>query len=483
VVPRIVHQLNLFIDGDGIVRTNCKFQRLNAQYGQRCPLLLDRNSPLTTAILQDIHVSLLHGGLYKVLAVLRKDFYVPRAYTTVRKFLSTCVFCKRLHGRAVKINTNDYCACRINPDAIPFRQIILDYIGPFDVKNINNVSDKVYILIFSCYWSRAINLFVCNTLDTGGFLRALQMQIFDYGVPSMVCSDNGTQIVQGIGMLQNILKEKEVVAFLKERNVAALQFQPYPAGTSKLGGAIESLVKQVKNLLRGAYGKNILHLQDFEFLVKKVNCLINKRPIAFKNVLSNSDPINNDTCITPEMLIKGYETPSLSLLPQISENLDEDFILNKDIGQVWEKSFRNFSNLNKVRTRLNLKYMPEFLSNLQHQASNLPSRYAPHSHTQLRIGDLVSIKEQMRKPFDFPRGVIVAVETNSADEIPVVSIRKANHEVIRRHVEEVILLLRGDPVINTVPGVVKEQTKEIHKKLPRRRAAVDCEERNRLLLT
>jgi hypothetical protein len=348
-----------------------------------------------------------------------------------------------------------------------------------------NENKKVYILIFSCYWSRAINLFVCDNLDTGGFLRALQLQIFEYGIPSLVCSDNGTQIVQGMKVLKDVLKEVEVLNFLKERNIQALQFQPYPAGTSKLGGAIESMVKQVKLLLKGAYGKNILSMRDFEFTIKKVNCLINKRPIAFKNDLSNNNMNSNIDIITPEMLVKGYETPSLSLLPQLSESTDEEFMLNKDQNAVWEKAFNCFDALNRVRKRLNTVYWPEFLSNLQLQASNLQSRFKSHTHYRLEIGDLVSIKEDMRKPFDFPRGIVIAVEENSANEITVVSIRKANREIIRRHVEEVILILRNDRSINAplqkddVPSA--EKTPDEPKRPPRRKAALVCEGKNHML--
>ena len=44
----------------------------------------------------------------------------------------------------------------------------------------NGIKVKVYLLIFSCMWSRAINLKICTDLTVGNFLRAFQMHCFDY---------------------------------------------------------------------------------------------------------------------------------------------------------------------------------------------------------------------------------------------------------------------------------------------------------------
>ena len=486
-LPALVSQLNLFRDKLGIIRTNCKLKKLKAEFNQRCPVLLSRSCSLARAVVCDAHCQLLHGGIYKVLDLVRKEFWIPQCYTLVRKVLYKCVICKRLHGRAVKVNANDFKDYRVNPESVPFRQLILDYIGPFNVKNTIGNERKIYILIFSCFWSRAVNLVVCDNLDTGTFLRALQLQIYDYGVPSLICSDNGTQIVQGLKIFDKLFDDVTVLNFLKERNIGKFMFQPYPAGSSHLGGSVESLVKQVKNLLRGSYGRAVLSIRDFEFLVKKVNMLVNKRPIAFKGSLS-SDDIDESLkrCLTPELLIKGYEVPSISILPPIRDYDDPDFILNQDEDQVWKNTFRSFKSLNGVRDRLRRVYLPEFIYNLQQLASQDSKKFVPHSHFELKVGDLVSIKENLTKPFNFPLGIVTEIEINSAGEVNTATVRKANKEIIRRHVENLIFISREEKELNKSSdsiGAVKDKSSEIViSSRPSRAAALKCIERNRNLL-
>jgi hypothetical protein len=56
----------------------------------------------------------------------------------------------------VKINQNAYRDFRVNPEAIPFRNFYLDHCGPFLVKT-GSANEKVYVLVISCFWSRAVN--------------------------------------------------------------------------------------------------------------------------------------------------------------------------------------------------------------------------------------------------------------------------------------------------------------------------------------
>ncbi len=245
----IITQLNLFVDEFGMIRVESKLKRLKAHYKERCPLLIDRKCKIATALINDAHIKLLHAGVYKILNFIRKDFWIPSIYSTVKKTLPKCMRCKRLFGRTIATNQNSYRSYRMNPEEIPYRNIIIDYVGPFKVKNNCNETEKTYILIISCYWSRAVNLLICDQLDTSSFLRALQIHIFDYGIPSLIVADNGTQIVQGLNMVKEILQQTEIKNFLKEENISMLNFEPYPSTKSELGAVIESLVKQVKILI------------------------------------------------------------------------------------------------------------------------------------------------------------------------------------------------------------------------------------------
>ena len=88
---------------------------------------------------------------------------------------------------------------------------------------------------------------------------------------------------------------------------------------------VESLVKQTKNILCSSIGKNILEYNQFYLLIKETNMLINKRPIAFKNLLSNNTThdVTIPYALTPEILIKGYEVPCVVIAPHLYYNENE----------------------------------------------------------------------------------------------------------------------------------------------------------------
>ena len=63
---------------------------------------------------------------------------------------------------------------------------------------------------------------------------------------------------------------------------------------------------------------------SFEFIVCKTVDLLNKRPVTFKESLRNLRHDQVPFCITPEMLVYGYETGTLNVIPQIQTcNFDD----------------------------------------------------------------------------------------------------------------------------------------------------------------
>ena len=89
--------------------------------------------------------------------------------------------------------------------------------------------------------------------------------------------------------------------------------------------------------------------------------IINKRPLSFQPLLNNP---NKDSAtpplLTPEILLRGYEVPSIVVAPHLfNNNLTE----NKDMEwlPINEKTdhqnlFKRYENFRKVKVRLNELY-------------------------------------------------------------------------------------------------------------------------------
>lgn len=483
--PPIVTQLNLFIDNEGIIRVQSKLKNLKASFGERCPILLEKNCVVAKSIIWDLHVILKHAGIYKVLASLRKEFWVTRGFVTVKQILNDCHMCKRLHGRTLKLNQNAYRTFRVNPEMIPYRNVAIDHIGPFTVKNSQGQNVKIYLLIITCLWTRAVNLIICPKIDSSAFLRALQLHVFEYGIPSLIISDNGSPIVAGVNQTITFLNDKESKDFLVSHNIRSIDFYPYPANASQLGGLVESLVKQVKLILTSSIRNNILSYFDFEYIVKEAIMLINKRPIAFNSALNKS--CVDDSVIfplTPELMVKGYEIPSINILPQIqstNDNGDATWQLCNDFATNSNAQFQHFKKLKRVKSNLENLYTNEFRVNLMQQSTNVKERYKKRNHISLKIGNIVAIKKPFTKPFDFPLGIVVEIETNDIDEVTAAKIKKSNKEIVRRHVTDLILIDEGSveqsaDVPTSVDGQIPAQSKD--RGLFQRQAADRCNQLN-----
>ena len=442
-IPAIVSQVNIFKDKQGILRVKSKFKKWQ-DGSQNFPILLSSNSDLTKLIILDTHSKLSHSGIYSVLGELRKKFYIPKHFSTAKKYLRKCTHCQRFNARVIKLNQSSYRDFRTDPPKIPFSNVFVDHLGPLSVK-INNETKKVWLLCITCTWTRAVNLKICLDLSLKEFLRAFQIHVFEYGVPQLCISDLGSQLSAGVNLLKDYLNDHEVQIYFESNNIKPLEFQQYFKGCSALGSLVEICVKLVKRLIFGSIKNNILEYHDFEFLIYYVVHLINRRPIAFKEALR--DP-NLDTVpepITPEHLIRGYELTSINIIPDLQDvpSSDPDWSanLNASIKDQYKK-------LRKVRSDLINIYQNEFLGTLISQAVDRKDRYKAVNHKYLRKGDIVLLKETNIKPNHYPLAIVKELVINDLNEVTGAIVFKGKtRELVKRHASTLIPLLEvsGEP--------------------------------------
>ncbi|XP_068218540.1 uncharacterized protein [Palaemon carinicauda] len=140
-IPNLITQLNIFMDENGILRVKSKFKKWFSNNG--FPILLPRDSALTKLIILDVHFNLFHAGCYSVLAEIRRQFHIPRHFSTIKKALKQCVHCRRFCNRTFKLSQNSYREFRSNLPSKPFANVFIDHMGPFHVRK-NNETQKVW---------------------------------------------------------------------------------------------------------------------------------------------------------------------------------------------------------------------------------------------------------------------------------------------------------------------------------------------------
>lgn len=119
----------------------------------------DKNCPVAKGIIWELHLNFGHAGIYK-LSLLKQEFWVINGFITIKRILKECFIRKKLNNQTIKLNTNEYKEFRLNPESILFRNVAIDHIGPFEIKNSVNKNIKIYLLIITCLKTRAINLII-----------------------------------------------------------------------------------------------------------------------------------------------------------------------------------------------------------------------------------------------------------------------------------------------------------------------------------
>ena len=486
-IPNLVKQLNCFIDNDGFIRVGNKMRRYAKYDTKYCPILLSKNSSFTNLIIRDYHMQMSHSGIYVVLAEIRKKYWIPSCFNTVKKILQKCVHCKRFNARTIKLNQNDYRDFRLSNKSRPFSSVAIDYAGPYNTRDGDKTS-KVYLLVITCLYSRAINLELSVNLTTEEFLRSFQLHCYKYGLPEFVLSDMGSQLVAGADIISNFLNEPKTVAYFNEQGCERLKFSQYTKGRHELGSLIETCVKAVKRLISGAIRNNVLKLRDFQFIVEKTVSLVNKRPIAFKEALRDTKSSVLPQPITPELLIHGFELTSLDLIPNLhSVTVEEESDNSYDpVGtiQLVDKKLRN------VKRNLFTLYNEEFIPHLIGQATDRKSRFEPKCHNKLAVGDIVLIKEVNTKRANLPMGIVEKITVNELSEVTdTVLLKGSTKERIRRHPSVLIPILQikgqvGVEECQSELNSTKELTdKPNPRRNPRRLAALNSEVRSKKMLS
>ena len=439
-IPNLVQQLNIFIDSQGILRVGSKIAKRLKNKNKFCPILLSKNSLLTVLIIRKFHDKLFHSGIYAILSEFRQEFYVSSCFSVIKKVLKSCVHCKRFNGRTIKNNQSSYRDFRLTPDNRPFSAVAIDYAGPFKVK-INSKLEKVYVLVITCLFTRAINLKVSLNLTTREFIRSFQLHTFEYGLSRFVLSDSGSQIVAGADIITNFLSDPETVTYLKECGSELIEFQQYFKGRHELGSLVEICVKLCKRLLSGAIKNYVLEMREFEFIVANATHLVNRRPVAFKDSLRDNGLVA-PKAISPEQLIHGFALPSVNIIPSIQAISFHDLEGDRNYDPV-EKIKTVDDKLRNVRTKLIEAYNVEFLPQLIAQATNDKSRYKPVSHDPIQVGDIVLLKEEHTKQCNYPMARVKRITLNELGEVTgAVLLKGSTGETVRRHSSVIIPLLQ-----------------------------------------
>ncbi|KRX12791.1 hypothetical protein T07_7237 [Trichinella nelsoni] len=227
-----------------------------------------------------------HAGVEQTLAALRKQFWILKGRSAVKRVLKRCAICRKENARCLNQIMAPLPKNRL-VKTHAFDNVGIDFAGPLYAKERRTIS-KIYICLFTCMATRAIHLEPTSDMTAQSFLAAFRRFISRRGKPSR--KSNGDFLV-------------------KE-----------PRGAAAIGRV---LVRSVKTALRKVLAKALVSREELITILCEIEARINARPLT-----TISDDSNDLEPLTPVHFLTGR---TLTELPD-----DDETTLNFNNRQKWK---------------------------------------------------------------------------------------------------------------------------------------------------
>ena len=291
---------------DGLLCVGGRLRHSPIEQERRHPVILPKKHHVVDLIVRHYHLLSGHSGQEYMLSLIRKSYWIIKGRVAVRRVLSRCFSCKRTQAPFGAQKMADLPGERDTPDKPLFTFVGVDYFCPFWVKRARS-QVKRYGVLFTCLTTRAIHLEVAQSMDSDSFVHSMRRFIARRGVPEVMRSDNGSNVVGGNKELREAISkwnESQIHEFLLQRNIKWL-FNP-PLG-SLFGEVWEQCIRIVRKILVALMKEQPLDDQGLTTLMCEVESVVNVLPLT-----ELPDDPSDSEALTPNHLLLLRSGPKLN---------------------------------------------------------------------------------------------------------------------------------------------------------------------------
>jgi len=379
-------QFKLFLDEKGVWRCEGRLSNANLPYAVKNPILLPRDHPLAALIVRESHEHVFHNGVKETLTEIRRKFWIPKARSLTRQLIHQCVLCRKMEGRAFKPPPPPPLPTfRVKEDPA-FTHTGVDFAGPIYVRGHENLTQKVWICLYTCYVTRAVHLDAVPDQSTESFIRCLKRFAARRGLPTRFISDNGKTFKAASKYLKTVFKDgkvKEYLSGLGTEWIFNIERAPW------WGGAFERMVQSTKRCLRKLIGRAQFSLDELVTALAEIESVINSRPLTYVSADDMEEPL------TPSHLMVGRRILNLpDHLSHLDDLKDEEF--SPDSTQLTRRMKHLCNTLNHFWNR----WRSEYLSELREAHSYNARKQSNSGSPKMSEGDVVIVHDE-----HLPRGL------------------------------------------------------------------------------
>ena len=416
-------RLDPFVSDDGLMRVGGRIRRAEIPRNLAHPVILPKESHVTTLIIRHFHERSNHAGMNTTLSELRSSgYWVVQARSAVSSVLHQCVTCRKLFRKPQGQKMADLPKDRLEPTP-PFTYVGVDFFGPFYVKE-GRSEKKRWGALFTCLVSRAVHIEVAHTLSTDSFLNAYRRFVGRRGPVRHLRCDRGTNFVGAKHELDKAAAEldgKRIQEELLRDQCDWVEFKMNIPNASHMGGVWERMIKSVRRVLAAILDQHGQNLDDEllrTFLVE-AELVVNSRPLTYPDMNSpdSEEPITPLQLLTLKAKVV-YPPPGLFV--------KEDIYCRKR----WRR-------VQYLADQFWIKWKKEYLPTLQER------RKWTGPKDNLQAGDVVLLMDENIPRCQWSRGIVTYVFP-SKDELTRKVTIKTMTSIFDRPVHKLILLFRPE---------------------------------------
>ena len=397
-------QIDLFLDDEDLIRCSGRFKYATLCDEIKYPILLPKESHLTTLIVQDRHKRVKHSGVKDTLLEVRENFWIPKGRRMIKSIIYKCVVCRRLNAKPFKApGPPPLPAIRLS-EMPPFTNTGVDFAGPLLLRERGcKEAYKAYIALYTCASARAVHLELVPSMSAKSFKNSLVRFVSTRGIPSCIISDNAKSFIKTAEDFNCLITRSPTKEFLETNHIHWLF---YLEKSPWWGGFIERMVGSVKVVLRKILYRTFLDYDEMSTLLKEIESVINSRPITY---------VYSDEVVEPL-------TPSHLLIGKRSTQLPTDMSCINDSD-----------SRNRFRERLlgvfEQKWKKLYLSELQDY--HIITSKKKNVDIVPQIGEVVIIKDGSPRS-NWKLGKVTNLHMSRDGNVRSVEVVKPNRNIIRR---------------------------------------------------
>ena len=201
-------QLEPFLEND-LLRAGGRLKNAPLTDREKCPIILPRKGHVTWLIIKHHHEATNHQGRGITLNQIRQNgYWIIGGSKVVAKYIRQCFICRKSRRPPENQRMSDLPKERLEQSA-PFTFSGVDFFGPYQVKQ-GRKSTKVYGVLFTCFYCRAIHIEMAEDLTTDSFINALRCFLAIRGPTRQIKCDQGTNFKGANNELKAALKDMTI---------------------------------------------------------------------------------------------------------------------------------------------------------------------------------------------------------------------------------------------------------------------------------